>query len=374
LIAKPVKRSPSNEKTTKTGFQVGKEDPNGEAVTTTLQPFRIGVKAESMQYRKLGKTNFRVSEVSLGAWQIGGSWGNVADEDAERVVHAAIDNGINFIDTADVYGDGRSERFIGKVLSETKEQVFVATKAGRRLQPHTADGYNHANLSAFVERSLKNLGREALDLVQLHCPPIDVYYRPEVFAALDELKQAGKILHYGVSVEKVEEGLKAIEFTGVATVQIIFNIFRQRPKDLFFPRAQQRDVGILVRLPLSSGLLSGKITRETSFAADDHRNSNRHGEQFDRGETFSGVDFDVALDAVEEIRRVLPEGISMANFALRWILDHEAVTCVIPGARNEQQVIQNVAASSLPPLTAGEVTALAKLYDTKIRSLVHQRW
>jgi aryl-alcohol dehydrogenase-like predicted oxidoreductase len=327
-----------------------------------------------MQYRKLGKTNFKVSEVSLGAWQIGGSWGNVSDEDAERVVHAAIDNGINFIDTADVYGDGRSERFVAKVLSETKEQVFVATKAGRRLQPHTVDGYNRANLTAFVERSLKNLRRETLDLVQLHCPPIGVYYEPEVFAALDELKQAGKILYYGVSVEKVEEALKAIEYPAVATVQIIFNIFRQRPKDLFFPLAQQRDVGILVRLPLSSGLLSGKITRHTSFAADDHRSYNRLGEQFDRGETFSGVDFDVALDAVEEIRRVLPDGISMPNFALRWILDHEAVSCVIPGARNERQVVQNVAASALPPLTAEQMAALAKLYDTKIRPLVHQRW
>jgi len=327
-----------------------------------------------MRYRKLGKTNFEVSEVSLGAWQIGGSWGEVSNEDAERVVHAAIDNGINFIDTADVYGDGRSERFIAKVLSETKEQVFVATKAGRRLQPHTVDGYNRANLTAFVERSLQNLRRETLDLVQLHCPPTGVYYEPEVFAALDELKQAGKILYYGVSVEKVEEALKAIEYAGVATVQIIFNIFRQRPKDLFFPLAQQRDVGILVRLPLSSGLLSGKITRHTTFAADDHRNYNRHGEQFDRGETFSGVDFDVALDAVEDIRRVLPDGISMANFALRWILDHEAVSCVIPGARNERQVVQNVAASALPPLTTEQMAALAKLYDTKIRPLVHQRW
>jgi aryl-alcohol dehydrogenase-like predicted oxidoreductase len=327
-----------------------------------------------MQYRKLGKTNFKASEVSLGTWQIGGSWGNISDEDAERVVHAAIDNGINFLDTADVYGDGRSERFIAKVLSETKEQVFVATKAGRRLQPHTAEGYNRANLTAFVERSLKNLRRETLDLVQLHCPPIDLYYRPEVFAVLDELKQSGKILHYGVSVEKVEEALKAIEYPGVATVQIIFNIFRQRPEDLFFPLAQKRDVGILVRLPLSSGLLSGKITRQTAFAADDHRSYNRHGEQFDSGETFSGVDFDIALDAVEEIRHVLPDGISMGNFALRWILDHEAVSCVIPGARNDQQVAQNVAASELPPLTAGQMAALAKLYETKIRPLVHQRW
>ena len=210
--------------------------------------------------------------------------------------------------------------------------------------------------------------------MQLHCPPNEVYYRPEVFAALDELKQSGKILHYGVSVEKVEEALKAIEFPGIATVQIIFNIFRQRPKDLFFPIAQQRDIGILVRLPLSSGLLSGKITRNTAFAADDHRNFNRNGEQFDRGETFSGVDFETALEAVEEIRKLVPEGVSMANFALRWILDHEAVSCVIPGARNEQQVVQNAAASNLAPLKPEQVSVLAKLYEDKIGPLVHQRW
>jgi len=334
--------------------------------------FRIN--SDLMHYRKLGKTNFNVSEVSLGAWQIGGAWGDVPDASAEQVLRAAIEHGINFIDTADVYGDGRSERFIAKVLGETGAEVIVATKAGRRLQPHVAEGYNRKNLTAFVERSLENLKRETLDLVQLHCPPTEVYYRPEVFTVLDDLKQAGKIRHYGVSVEKVEEAIKATEFPGVATVQIIFNIFRQRPKDLFFKLAQQRDAGILVRLPLSSGLLSGKITRQTTFAADDHRNFNRNGEQFDRGETFSGVNFDVALEAVEEIRRLLPEGVSMANFALGWILDHEAVSCVIPGARNEQQVIQNVGASDLPPLNSEQKKALAALYDAKISALVHQRW
>ena len=327
-----------------------------------------------MHYRKLGKTNFEVSEVSLGAWQIGGAWGDVPDADAERVLHAAIENGINLIDTADVYGDGRSERFIAKVLSETKKEIYVATKAGRRLQPHVAEGYNRENLTAFVERSLQNLRRDRLDLVQLHCPPTEVYYRPEVFAALDELKQAGKILHYGVSVEKVEEALKAIEFPGIATVQIIFNIFRQRAKELFFPLAQQRDIGILVRLPLSSGLLSGKINRQTAFAEDDHRNYNRNGERFDRGETFSGVDFETALNAVDEIRPLVPTGASMADLALRWILDHEAVSCVIPGARNEQQVIQNAAASDLPPLNADQRSVLKNLYEEKIRPLVHQRW
>jgi aryl-alcohol dehydrogenase-like predicted oxidoreductase len=327
-----------------------------------------------MHYRRLGKTNFNVSEVSLGTWQIGGAWGDVPESTAEEVLHTAIERGINFIDTADVYGDGRSERFISKVLSETGATVIVATKVGRRLQPHTADGYNRENLTTFIERSLKNLQRQVLDLVQLHCPPTEVYYRPEVFSVLDDLKQAGKILHYGVSVEKVEEAIKAIEFPSVATVQIIFNIFRQRPKDLFLALAQQRDVGVLARVPLSSGLLSGKINRNTTFAADDHRNFNRNGEQFDRGETFSGVDFETALDAVEDIRRVVPKGVSMANFALRWILDHPAVSCVIPGARNPQQVIQNIAASDLGPLKPEQVQALSNLYNEKIRPLVHQRW
>ncbi|MGA7413610.1 MAG: aldo/keto reductase [Bryobacteraceae bacterium] len=327
-----------------------------------------------MNYRDLGQTGFKVSEVSLGAWQIGASWGNITDDDAIRVVHSALDNGINFIDTADVYGDGRSERFIAKVLKERKEEVRVATKAGRRLSPHVAAGYNRENLTAFVERSLQNLERETLDLVQLHCPPTEVYYQPEVFEILDDLKRSGKILHYGVSVEKVEEAIKALEFPGVETVQIIFNPFRQRPRDLFFPLTQLRKVGILARLPLSSGLLSGKITRETKFPADDHRNFNRHGEQFDRGETFSGIDLDVALDAVEEIRKLLPPGVSMANFALRWILDHPALSCVIPGARNERQVAENAKASSLPPLTTDQFDAVQRIYENSIKGLVHQRW
>jgi aryl-alcohol dehydrogenase-like predicted oxidoreductase len=265
-----------------------------------------------------------------------------------RVIEAAIDSGVNFFDTADVYGDGRSERLIAQALNARKEKIFVATKVGRRLQPHTPEGYNKKNLAEFVERSLTNLKREALDLVQLHCPPTEVYYRPEVFDALEDLKQAGKILHYGVSVEKVEEAIKATEFEGLATVQIIFNLFRQRPAELFYPLASKRDVGILVRLPLASGLLGGKINKETQFAADDHRSYNRFGERFDRGETFSGVDLDVAFDAIEQIRQLLPAGVSMAAFAMRWILQREEVSCVIPGARNERQVTENARASDLP--------------------------
>ena len=327
-----------------------------------------------MKYRRLGKTNFEVSEVSLGTWQLGEGWGSVSDEDAVRVLQSALDHGINFFDTADVYGDGRSERFIAQVLAKHTEKVYVATKAGRRLQPHNPDGYNRKNLTAFVERSLANLKRDSLDLLQLHCPPTEVYYRPEVFDALEELKQAGKILHYGVSVEKVEEALKASEYPGIATVQIIFNVFRQRPKELFFPLAQKRDIGILVRLPLASGLLGGKITRETQFAPDDHRRYNRYGERFDRGETFSGVDLDVALDAVDQIRRLVPANVSMADFAMRWILQHEEVSCVIPGARNADQVIENAQASGLPPLSPEQMQTLSKIYQENIRALVHHRW
>jgi aryl-alcohol dehydrogenase-like predicted oxidoreductase len=327
-----------------------------------------------MKYRRLGKTGFDVSEVSLGTWQIGASWGSVSEKDSIELLNTAIDNGINFFDTADVYGDGRSERLIAQVLRDRSEKVYVATKAGRRLQPHVADGYNENNLTAFVERSLSNLQRETLDLVQLHCPPTDVYYRPEVFEALDGLKKAGKILHYGVSVEKIEEAIKATEFPGVATVQIIFNIFRQRPKELFFPLAQKRDVGILVRLPLASGLLGGRINKQTQFAADDHRSYNRHGEQFDRGETFSGVDLDAALDAVEKVREVVPPNVSMANFALRWVLEHPEVSCVIPGARNSAQVLENVKGAELSSLTSSQSMALANIYQNQIRPLVHQRW
>jgi aryl-alcohol dehydrogenase-like predicted oxidoreductase len=327
-----------------------------------------------MNYRHLGRTGFEVSEVSLGAWQIGGAWGTVSEEDALRVLRAALDSGINFIDTADVYGDGRSERLIAQALRNHSGKVFVATKAGRRLAPHVAHGYNRPNLTSFIERSLHNLERDALDLVQLHCPPTEVYYLPEVFGILDDLKRDGKILHYGVSVEKVEEALIAIEHPNVETVQIIFNPFRQRARELLFPLCKERQVGVLARLPLSSGLLGGKIRRDSQFAADDHRSFNRNGEQFDKGETFSGIPLDAGLSAVEEIRKLVPEGFTMANFALRWILDESAVTCVIPGARNEEQVRQNAAASERQPLTEAQHEAIDSIYGRSIKMLVHHRW
>ena len=278
-----------------------------------------------MHYRALGRTGWKVSEISFGAWAIGGSWGQVSDEDSMAALHKAIDCGVNFIDTADVYGGGRSERLIARLKKERKEEIIVATKAGRRLPRQTVEGYSRQNLSAWIEDSLRNLATERLDLVQLHGPPTELYSRPEVFGILDDLVAAGKIRYYGVSVEKVEEALKAIEFPNVQTVQIIFNCFRQRPADEFFANAKEKRVGILARVPLASGLLTGKLRADSTFAADDHRNFNRRGEAFDVGETFSGVDYDVGLAAVEEIRQLLPAGVSMSQFALRWILMFDAV-------------------------------------------------
>lgn len=327
-----------------------------------------------MQLRPLGRTGWNVSSISFGAWAIGGTWGPVQDDDSLAALHRAVDLGVNFFDTADVYGDGHSERLLARLRRERREPIVIATKAGRRLNPHVADGYNRANLTAFVERSLKNLGVEALDLVQLHCPPTDVYYRPEVFAVMDDLRRAGKIRFYGVSVERVEEALKAIEYPDVQSVQIIYNVFRQRPAELFFKEAKRKQVGILARLPLSSGMLAGKMSATSAFARDDHRSFNRNGEAFDRGETFSGVDFETGLRAVEELRPLLPAGMSMAAFALRWILMNDAVTCAIPGAKRVQQVEENVKAADLPALPDATMAAVSKLYDARLRALVHQSW
>ena len=327
-----------------------------------------------MNYRELGRTGWQVSEVSFGAWAIGSAWGQVDDRESIAALHRAIDLGVNFIDTADVYGDGHSERLIAQVLKERSEVVRVATKAGRRLDPHVADGYTAENLARFVERSLKNLDTEAIDLLQLHCPPTEVYYRPEVFEALDDLVKAGKILHYGVSVEKVEEALKAIEYPNVKTVQIIFNMFRHRPAELFFREAQARKIGVIVRVPLASGLLTGKMTRETTFSPDDHRAYNRQGEAFDRGETFAGVDYETGLEAVEQLKKIVPEGATLAQLALRWILMFDAVSCTIPGAKRPAQVEDNIAAADLPPLSEKDMAYVRQVYDAYIRPQVHHRW
>jgi len=327
-----------------------------------------------MKYRELGRTGLKVSEISFGAWAIGGAWGNVDDRESLAALHRALDLGVNFFDTADVYGDGRSERLLARLKRERSEEIIIATKAGRRLEPHVASGYDRENLSAFIDRSLQNLETDALDLLQLHCPPTEAYYHPELFAALDGLVKQGKIRHYGVSVEKVEEALKAIEYPGVQTVQIIFNIFRQRPAELFFSEAKTRKVGILARVPLASGMLTGKLTAQSQFAADDHRTFNRHGEAFDRGETFSGVDYETGLQAIENLRTLVPEGMSMAQFALRWILMFDAVTCAIPGAKRPSQAEDNARTADFPPLTDEIMRAVREIYERRIQALVHDYW
>ncbi len=327
-----------------------------------------------MEYRELGRTGWKVSEVSFGTWAIGGAWGDVDDRESISALHRSLDLGVNFFDTADVYGDGRSERLLAMLHKERHEEFYIATKAGRRLDPHTAKGYNRQNLTAFVERSLKNLGMEALDLLQLHCPPTEVYYMPDVFGILDDLVRAGKVRFYGVSVEKVEEALKAIEYPQVQSVQIIFNIFRQRPADLFFIEAQRRRVGILARVPLASGLLTGKLRPESKFSADDHRTYNRHGESFDRGETFSGLDYDAGLQAVEALRPLVPSGYTMAQMALRWILMFPVITCAIPGAKRPQQAEENIQAANLPPLSDSTIAGINNVYDQFVRPFVHHYW
>jgi aryl-alcohol dehydrogenase-like predicted oxidoreductase len=327
-----------------------------------------------MQYRELGRTGWQVSAVSFGSWAIGGTWGQVQDSESLAALRRAVELGVNFFDTADVYGDGRSERLLAQLRRDHGAAIHIATKAGRRLNPHVAAGYNRANLTAFVERSLENLDTETLDLLQLHCPPTQVYYMPEVFGVLDDLVAAGKIRYYGVSVEKVEEALKAIEYPNVQSVQIIFNMFRHRPAELFFEQAQKRQVGILARVPLASGMLTGKLKPDTTFERDDHRAFNRQGEAFDRGETFSGVDYDTGLQAVEELKTLCPAGMSMVQFALRWILMFEAVTCAIPGAKRPAQAEENFSVADLPPLSAETMAQVRAIYDRHIRAWVHHYW
>jgi aryl-alcohol dehydrogenase-like predicted oxidoreductase len=327
-----------------------------------------------MEYRTLGRTGWRASEMGFGTWAIGGGWGQTDDQEGIAALYKAIDLGVNFLDTADVYGDGHAEKLIAQVRKERKEPLFIATKAGRRLDPHVADGYNRENLTQFVERSLQNLQMEALDLLQLHCPPSAVYDRPEVFFALDGLVQQGKIRYYGVSVEKVEEALKAIQYPNVQSAQIIFNMFRLKPSEEFFAAARERQVGIIVRVPLASGLLTGKMRIDSQFSKDDHRNFNRHGESFDQGETFSGVDYESGLQAVEELRKLVPEGFTLAQFALRWILMFPEVTTVIAGAKNPRQAQENSQAAEMPALSDETMRQVQELYERRIKGQVQSRW
>lgn len=328
-----------------------------------------------MQYRQLGRTGMNVSAVSFGAWAIGGSWGTVDDDDSMAALHASLDAGVNFIDTADVYGDGRSERLVARLRRERPgDTVWVATKAGRRLPQQVCEGYSRENLTAWIDRSLKNLEMEAIDLLQLHCPPAALYGRPEVFGYLDDLVRAGKIRYYGVSVETADEAIAAMQYPDVQSVQIIFNMFRLKPAERVFPEAQARRVGILARVPLASGLLTGKLTADTVFEPDDHRLFNREGQAFDKGETLSGVPYDIGLRAVDRLRTLVPAGATMAQLALRWILMFDAVTCAIPGAKTPAQARDNAAAASLPPLPPSVMSAVAAVYDEFIRPAVHGHW
>ncbi len=328
-----------------------------------------------MQYRKLGKTGFNISEISLGTWQVGGKWGSEFDfENADKILQTAIEQGINFVDTADVYSAGLSEKAIGKFLKKQTERIYVATKCGRKINPHIDANYTPQILRKYVEDSLQNMGLETLDLIQLHCPPTETYRRPEIFGEFEKLKTEGKILNLGVSVEKIDEALKAIEYENVTTVQIIFNAFRQRPADVFFAEALKRSVGIIVRVPLASGLLTGKYSKSTTFETGDHRNFNRNGEHFDKGETFSGVDYDIALEAIENLRGAFPEGENLTEVAIRWILDHEAVSTVIPGASRAEQVIENISATNRQPLKNADNQLIKNIYDLKIKGLVGHLW
>ncbi|MDA8291022.1 MAG: aldo/keto reductase [Actinomycetota bacterium] len=327
-----------------------------------------------MELRRLGRTGFDVSVVGFGAWAIGAAWGDVDDETSLAALHAAVESGVRFVDTADVYGDGRSERLVARLRRETSERIVVATKVGRRAPEQRVEHYTPENLAAWVDRSRENLETETLDLVQLHCPPTELFYHPEVFAALDDLVSEGRIAHYGVSVERSEEALKAIDYPGVETVQIIYNVFRQRPAERFLPAARAADVGVIVRVPLASGLLTGKFRADSTFAANDHRSFNRHGESFDVGETFAGVDFETGLAAVAEIERLVPDGGSLTDLALRFCFSDPAVSTVIPGAKTPAQARENSASGSRPPLDPALVRQLSELYRARIAPQVHHRW
>ena len=328
-----------------------------------------------MKYRTLGKTGMKISEISLGTWQVGGKWGSgFDDKNAEQIINEAIDAGVNFIDTADVYENRQSEKTVGRVVRSRSEKVYVATKCGRFIDPHNNEGYQPQVLRKFVETSLKNTGLERLDLIQLHCPPTEVYYRDEIFAEFDKLKQEGKIANLGVSVQKVEEALKAMEFPNVCTVQIIFNMFRHRPNELFFQEVKKKNIGVIARVPLASGLLSGKFTKDTKFESGDHRNFNRKGEAFDQGETFSGLDYDLGLEAVEKIQAIFPNNIALANLALKWILMFEEVSCVIPGVSKVEQLHSNLQTNDLADLSADQMKAVKEVYDEMVRPSVHYRW
>ena len=328
-----------------------------------------------MKYRRLGKTNFKVSEIGLGTWQVGGKWGsNFNHKSADKIINTAIEHGVNFIDTADVYENGLSETAVGRVVNSKSDQIYIATKCGRQINPHIDSGYQTEVLRKYVEDSLRRMQLETLDLVQLHCPPNDTLYRPEIFELFERLKEEGKIQNLGVSVEKVEQALKAMEYENVTTIQIIFNLFRQRPSELFFEQAVKKDIGVIVRVPLASGLLTGKFDKTTSFGKDDHRNFNRDGEEFDKGETFSGIDYELGLRAVDKLKNLFPEVKNLAPIALQWILNFSEVSTVIPGASKLDHVTSNLSVYDFPKLSQEKITEMNAIYKELIKDSVHQLW
>ena len=326
-----------------------------------------------MNLRKFGKIGWNVSEIGLGCWAIGSEWGDVSSEDAKEVLKTSLDHGVNFFDTADVYGDGRSEKFLGQLLNSTSERIYVATKSGRRLNPHTAEGYNLKNIEDFIDRSLINIGVDCIDLLQLHCPPSEICSKKETYDMMDEIVKKGKIANYGVSVEKVSEAMEAIKYPNVKSIQIIFNIFRQKPLEVFFEEAAKNNVAIIARVPLASGLLTGKMNKYSSFPKNDHRNYNINGDTFDIGETFSGVNYERGLEVVEILKEIVPDDFTLSDLALKWILMHEEVSVVIPGAKNSEQVIKNTLSSSLPNIN-DLMEKIEGIYNSYLKNNIHSRW
>tara|TARA_B100001540_G_scaffold300504_1_gene306047 strand:+ start:2315 stop:3295 length:981 start_codon:yes stop_codon:yes gene_type:complete len=326
-----------------------------------------------MNLRKFGKIGWNVSEIGLGCWAIGSEWGDVSSEDAKEVLKTSLDHGVNFFDTADVYGDGRSEKFVGQLLNSTSERIYVATKSGRRLNPHTAEGYNLKNIEDFIDRSLINIGVDCIDLLQLHCPPSEICSKKETYDMMDEIVKKGKIANYGVSVEKVSEAMEAIKYPNVKSIQIIFNIFRQKPLEVFFEEAAKNNVAIIARVPLASGLLTGKMNKYSSFPKNDHRNYNINGDAFDIGETFSGVNYERGLEVVEILKEIVPDDFTLSDLALKWILMHEEVSVVIPGAKNSEQVIKNTLSSSLPNIN-DLMEKIEGIYNSYLKNNIHSRW
>ena len=327
-----------------------------------------------MRNRKFGSLDWQVSEIGLGCWQIGADWGKVNDDKAYEVLKSSFENGVNFFDTADVYGDGRSEKFVGSFINSISERIYVATKAGRRINPHVANGYYDKDLmESFVDRSLSNLNIETIDLLQMHCPPTEVYSSDQTFEMLNYLVGKGKIQNYGFSVETVDQALECIKKPHTKSIQVIFNIFRQKPAEELFKIAKEKNVAIIVRVPLASGLLSGKFNKDSSFAADDHRNYNINGDAFDIGETFSGVNYSKALEAIEDLKSILPDGITLSQLSLKWILMHEAVSVVIPGAKNKDHVHLNTISSEVDDISS-IMNEINNIYTKYFYEDIHHRW